>query len=256
MNSKLTEQEIAILADYRFVYNAESSSFSFRAADLLSKDQLNRILPAIQERLNAPDLKVTVSILTKRYGFYAVINLFAMSVFNKRINGTIENVSLHDNGIPGFTPDIVYRDISADSLGTERSKGRQEVCQQTFAEHIYPIIVMLSKETALPELILWENVAIYIFWLYETLLEKAMDQEVTARLESDFFYLVHDAPGSIFGNLHENPLKRYYTEKVLLPEREKMIRIRQTCCFSYKAGTKKMCGGCPRSSLKKERKIP
>ncbi|RFU64005.1 IucA/IucC family C-terminal-domain containing protein [Peribacillus glennii] len=250
MHSKLTEHEIEILAGYRFACNAESSAFSFHAADLLSGERLHGTLLAIQERLRAPDLKVTASILMKRYSFYVVINLFAMSVLNKSINGAIENISFHDNGKPGFIPDIEYSDISADSIGCNRLKARAEICRQTFAGHLYPIIDMLSKETKLSKLILWENIAIYIFWLYETQLEQYMDLEVTERIESDFQYLVYEAPGSIFGNLHANPLHRYYSEKVLLPEREKPARIRQTCCLSYKAGAKKMCGGCPRFSRK------
>lgn len=246
-----------LLEAYRFAADNDTCAFSFRAAELLRADKLNGILLSIQERLQAPDLKVTASMLMKRYGFYVAINMFSMSVLNKKINGSIENITFRETRETGFIPDIVYKDITASHLPSDRVKGREEVCRETFAEHLFPILEVLSKETKLPKQIMWENIAIYLFWLYENLLETYKGQTKAAMIESDFRYLVFEASGSIFGKINANPFQRYYTEKILLPEKDYPVRVRQTCCFSYKLGTKNtMCGGCPRSCRKLERLIP
>ncbi|CAH0344693.1 IucA/IucC family C-terminal-domain containing protein [Bacillus sp. CECT 9360] len=247
MNHALTEQEIEALSPFRFACHADSSSFSFPATDLLRTDKLNGILLAIQKRLETPDLKVAASLLMKRYGFYAVINMYTMSVLNKKIYSPIENITFQDSGKTGWIPNIVYKDFSVVPLKSDRVKRREEVCRGTFAEHLYPVIESLSVETGLSKLIMWENIAIYLFWLYENLLEQYKDANEAETIQSDFHYLLVQAPGSIFGKLAENPLGYYYTEKIYVPAQDKQVRIRETCCFSYKISTNNnFCGGCPR----------
>jgi ferric iron reductase protein FhuF len=244
----LMEHEIALLKAFRFALHADSSAFSFEAADLLKADKRYGILLAIKERLNSPDLQIAASMLMKRYGFFAAINMYAMSVLNKRLPCSIGNIIFQESEKTGWIPNILYKDTSAAALRTDREEKREEILRGIFAEHMYPVMEVLSRETGLSKLIMWENIAIYLFWLYENLFEQFKGRKEAEWIHSDFQYLIVGAPGSIFGNLHANPLQRFYTEKVLLPEHGNSVRVRKTCCFSYKLGTKNaVCHGCPRT---------
>lgn len=71
------------------------------------------------------------------------------------------------------------------------------------------------KETNISKTILWENVAIYIYWLYEKDLLSHENDEIRKRTKEDFHYLINEAPGNIFRNCNRNPLKKYYNDPVL-----------------------------------------
>ena len=93
--------------------------------------------------------------------------------------------------------------------------------------------------------ILWGNIAISLFWLYETVLPKIEDVEIQNRAKEDFHYLISEASGTLFGNEHTNPLKRYYHKKVYIEDLQEEVRVRTTCCFSYLLkGTTKRCKIC------------
>ena len=83
------------------------------------------------------------------------------------------------------------------------------------------------------KLILWDNIAIYLFWLYETVLPKnRRTQKYRIEPKEDFDYLISEAPETLFGNEHTNPIKRYYHKKVYIEDLQEEVRVRTTCCFS------------------------
>ncbi|WP_158587543.1 IucA/IucC family C-terminal-domain containing protein [Neobacillus notoginsengisoli] len=129
-----------------------------------------------------------------------------------------------------------------------RDAFREQALSELFADHIFPLVSQLAKITGVSKLILWENVATYIMWLYETVLA----DERNAAGDFDFF---NNAAGALFGNYHRNPMKKFYTEKTYVDDLDEMIRIRQTCCFSYLTGEKAArCKTCPCRKLEMEGK--
>ena len=89
------------------------------------------------------------------------------------------------------------------------------------------------------------------------MLLKSDDEEVRERAKEDFHYLVLEAPGSLFGNYHENPIKRYFVQKRYIEHLQEEVRVRTTCCFSYLLeGSPKRCKTCPHIyKVKKETSI-
>ncbi len=80
------------------------------------------------------------------------------------------------------------------------------------------------------------------------MLPKLDDEELRNRAKGDFYYLVYEAPGSLFGNYHENPIKRYYYIKRDEEHLQEEVRIRTTCCLSYLlAGAPNRCKTCPQT---------
>ncbi|WP_409299967.1 IucA/IucC family C-terminal-domain containing protein [Peribacillus sp. SCS-155] len=252
MMKKLLDHEIGLLSAYRFASNMDSSAFFFSALDLLKPEKLQTILMEIQNRLKAPDLKVAASLLIKRYGFFAVINMYSMSMLNIKFNSNLENISFQEKGHTGWMLEILYKDNTGYILEADREKAREEVCKETFALHLHLIIDILFKETKLPKQIMWENIATYIFWLYENLQGQYKGKSEEQTIRSDFHYLINEAPGRIF-HARTNPFRRFYTEKKFLQKQEKFVRVRKTCCLSHMLDTKQtMCAGCPHNrSLKK-----
>ena len=106
----------------------------------------------------------------------------------------------------------------------------------------------ISKSAKISKMILWENVAVYIFWLYEKILSQAEDHEVKERAQEDFSFLIETAIGKLFGRYHSNPIAGFHTEPVYQEESDTYIRIRKTCCFSYLLKDKgSYCKTCPRT---------
>ncbi len=65
-------------------------------------------------------------------------------------------------------------------------------------------------------------------------------REEHLRIEDDFAYLVHKAPGALFGEI-QNPFVPFYTEAPA-------VRMRKTCCFYFQVSTSgEYCTVCPKA---------
>ncbi|MCG3005583.1 hypothetical protein KZ291_33940, partial [Escherichia coli] len=63
----------------------------------------------------------------------------------------------------------------------------------------------LNQYTGISKRVLWENIAVYLLWLYDQLKE---DNNVNQlQLEDDFTYLFYEAAGNQFGQYEVNPLR-------------------------------------------------
>lgn len=244
---KLTKQELLQLEKYRFHSSLENS---FYPADLLDVTNLKAFLNQLAVAIGAPNHKVTASIFIKRYAFLAVISLYAMTAWNKKLNMSLDNVTMEKaergkSWLPAFTlGDITVQDWD----GTNRSAWRDGVLQDLFTKNINPIISQLEKTVGIHKMILWENIAVYIFWLYESELKDCENNNLT----DDFRYLLFDAEGATFGDYNLNPLQKYYAEKTYIEEYNEAVRIRKTCCFSYQLPAGKRCKTCPCTHLAKD----
>lgn len=248
MVQMLSKAQINELRSFRFTTERSNSALSISLDLLLKEQNLRDYLDKLGKHINAANEKVTASIFVKRYAFLAVNYLYAITVWNKKLDISFGNVSLEtDDHEELWLPDFYFHDRSVQSVHDSDREGWRENCiQMLFAHHIFPLIKSLSSVTKVSKLILWENIAVYIYWLYETVLSKEdLPEEIVLRAEEDLHYLVYQAMGPLFGSLHDNPLKRYYNQPMYLEEVEKEVRPRSTCCLSYLTGAKKRCITCP-----------
>jgi siderophore-iron reductase FhuF len=247
MDKELTETELLVLEKYRL---GGKSADSFPIASLLDESFLKDFLEKLALTIGAPSTKVAASIFIKRYAFLAVTALYSMSVWNKKLNVSIDNVSMEspNQGIP-WLPSFSLKEMTAqDWNGEDRALWRDSVLKDLFANNIYPIIMALEKAFGISKLILWENIAVYLFWLYE----KELKDNENSNVAEDFRYLLQEAEGSLFGQYNLNPLQRYYAEKTYVEEMDEEIRLRKTCCYSYQLPAGKRCKVCPCTHVTKD----
>ncbi|MGA9224933.1 MAG: siderophore-iron reductase FhuF [Mesobacillus sp.] len=248
MKAELSASEVNELSKFRFATELRDGVTPIEFTSLLEESSMNSLLNKLQVEMSAPDLKTTASVWMKRHAFLAVIYLYAMSVFNKQLNAAPDSLLLVEMKKDGlWLPDFYFKSKSALLCSDEnRNEWRREAVRHLFKDNIFPVMETLGKAAKISKLILWENVAVYIYWLYEKVVAEHADEVIKARAAEDFDYIILHAQGSLFGNYHQNPLARYYTEPVYQEDTNSYVRVRKTCCFSYKLNAKGFCKTCPK----------
>ncbi|WP_174728459.1 IucA/IucC family C-terminal-domain containing protein [Mesobacillus harenae] len=245
---KLSDEEIKILKELHLSVDIGDRSV-LKAEDFLFPEKTVPFLESAVDRLNAPDIKVTASLFLKRYSFLAVIYLYTMSAWNKRLDVSLENVELiDDTANPLWIPSFHLKSLNFQEFrGEDREQWRKDTVNHLFKDHLTLILESFSKISKLSKLILWENISVYIFWLYEHILPEIDNGAIKERAALDFKFLMEEAEGSLFGDYHQNPFKQYNSKPVYLDELDKFVRVRKTCCFNYQLKEKQVyCGNCPR----------
>ncbi|MBD1380781.1 (2Fe-2S)-binding protein [Metabacillus arenae] len=239
---ELSNGELADLEKFRLTTSQTSSSLSIQLDQLYDKQQLIEYLQKAGSRMNTNNNLVSASMLTKRYGFFAALNLYAITMWDKALNVSTKNISLETvDEDPVWLPGFFFKDLSVDIALDNRGSWRDEKLTLLFKENIYPLIMEISKTVKLSRLIMWENIALYIIWMYETLLKRETDQDLIEKIKNDFHYIMHEAPGEVFGPYHKNPLSKYFQINDLNEE-----RMRKTCCLYYLTSEKgTRCKTCP-----------
>ncbi|MFP7297356.1 IucA/IucC family C-terminal-domain containing protein [Neobacillus niacini] len=235
MDKILVEDDLKPLQKYRL---RPVTGKSFNIGSLMEKDFSVEFMKNLAFSIGAPAERTAASIFIKRYAFIAVISLFAMTTANKKLNLSLDNIEMEEvESGKDWLPMISLKDTSVcEWNGKDRDDWRKSVYRDLFANNIYPIIEHFEKTFKVSKLILWENIAVYLFWLYETELKDSDSPNV----QSDFHFLVTEAEGNLFGRYNLNPIQKYYSEKNCPDE----VRIRKTCCYTYQLGAKR-CKTCP-----------
>lgn len=247
------ESKLDKLRELRLTMEKMDSSLSVEMKELLSEHAMKAYLKLLGEHLDASNAKVTASIFMKRYAFLPVIYLYAMTAWNEKLDTSYDNVSLETKDDEKlWLPGIRFGHLDTEEFELDRDKWRIECIETLFKEHISPLIDRLYYTTKVSKLILWENIAVYLFWLYEAVfMEEDIPKEIQHRAKEDFQFIVFQASGNMFGNYVENPLTRYYNERLYVEELGKEIRKRDTCCYSHLTNMKKRCATCPLISKEK-----
>ena len=242
--AKLTHNEIEALMKFRFSAEKSENHLTLTGLELINSDRLQILIDNyLQAKLNTDKQSVIGSMIVKSYAFLAALVLHSMSVFDKGLDSSLENISIQteDSGpfwLPSFyfynlnvtTPDAGYRD-----------QWRSDVVKLLFTENFSRVITSISKQLKVSKAILWENTATYIFWMYETLLEDAsLSDEMKAKIEDDFQFIIHEAVPELFATKSRNPITQFY-----LPKQDN-IRMRKTCCLFYlTSSSRDRCSTCP-----------
>ncbi|MBA4494729.1 IucA/IucC family C-terminal-domain containing protein [Paenactinomyces guangxiensis] len=247
---ELHSDKLQFLEEHFRVTNRPSNDLlaSCHAKDLVDPEKCHHYLTCLSDRLGSPSLLVTASQFSKRYTFLAVLPvLYAMSVYNKGLDVSVENCYVEsayqkENWLPKLRLDSWV----TTEPGLNRSRWRKEIVKSIFADHISGVWQVLSKCAGISCSILWENTAIYVYWLYEKKLADA-PEAIRTRVKEDFQFLIRHAPADCFGGCTQ-PLAKYYSETNMTDRSDPPVRIRKTCCLYYHLNAAgKCCSGCPRS---------
>ncbi|MGV3466689.1 MAG: IucA/IucC family C-terminal-domain containing protein [Heyndrickxia sp.] len=248
MQFNLTAMEVNELSRFRFTNQITGGRRNIAVIELLDQVSLHNHLNNIGKQIGSPTQRVTASLLTKRMAFYAVIHLYTMSVLNKRLNVDIKEMKLvekEDDSL--WLPDFYLGNFVITELYDNRNQWRATIVENLFAHFFHPLIEALREATRFSKMVMWENIAIYVFWLYESLLKEEKDKEIIQRIEDDFCFIMQKAEGALFGPYIQNPLARFDREKTYREEINEWIRVRKTCCLSnlLEAKDGKRCSTCP-----------
>lgn len=170
-----------------------------------------------------------------------------MTVYNKGLDLSADNCSLESSLGHPWLEHVSLADIYAimPEAG-KREIWRNALISALFAGNIGKLIAIMSKMANVPKSILWENVAVRVFSLYEKRIGLTGEQQEQSR--ADFQYLVHQAPGAVFGE-KQNPLSRFHHKPTVTSLSTSPMRMRKTCCFYYEVSSvKEYCTGCPKLS--------
>ncbi|WP_421381216.1 IucA/IucC family C-terminal-domain containing protein [Bacillus salacetis] len=256
IRATLSEQEEKQLGVFRFFSERPGDRELTPAKQLIDSDGLAQFLHEYTDQIGTDDKIAQSSLLVKRYAFLAVISLCTFSVFNKKLNVSPDNIFLANgekNGL--WMPGFYFEDPAAEDVN-DREAAREEVAAEVFRNHLFPLINAVKQVSNLSHLISWENIAVYIFWVYEGLVEQEEFQHARGRMEEDFQWLLQDRNAWLFGPYQRNPLARFYRDKQYVAEQGSELRVRKTCCFSYKlrGGERNRCTTCPQTCNVKQPK--
>ncbi|MBM7618182.1 ferric iron reductase protein FhuF [Bacillus tianshenii] len=227
----------------RLVVGSASSQNSVKLASLLEEGAVCSYLATIREDLGTDKNDVAASLLMKRLGFLAVNCLMSMSAYNKTFkidSGNIWIDSSMDNGT--WLPKIRFSVLEVEAApAIDRNDWRTRHFYSLFKGLYMPLIERIAKDAKVSRQTLWENVMLYVYWLYETILPKIGE---TKYAEEDFLALL-EAPASFFG-MNRNPAASFYSDKIYVEKQQAEIRVRSTCCFYYQANASgSRCSTCP-----------
>lgn len=251
MQNLLASNEYQILEEHFRFTNSVSADrhFSISVSELLDKEKMIAYLNQLAAFFPAVNRKVIASQFSKRYSFMILMpNLYSMSIFNKQLNMSTDNCHIESADRDGiWLPRIRLQDTQVAYLEPEnRQLSLNHIINQLFAEHLAKVWDVLSKVSNLPKVTIWENAAIYVYWLYETRMQTEIDKKYKKQIDHDFQYLLYDAPGELFGAA-KNPIKRYYNSKCRSPLKDQLTRYRTTCCLYYLTKSQgEYCSTCPK----------
>ncbi len=243
---------------------------SVPVSQLLDEQGARQYIQQLTDIYESDDLPFITSMLAKRYSYMIVAPaLYAMTVYGKGLHFAPEQCTLEshfkgDIWLPhvrldkpeamelhlepeGEQATSEHRCECANDAANQVSQHqRQQYLTTIFAGHLQPVWHNLARAAGVSRAILWENAAIYVYYVYETLLADPIHDAYREQIEADFAYLTEQASASVFGEKW-NPLARFNTPKRLSPGSDKPKRIRKTCCLYYLSGEDAgYCSVCPK----------
>lgn len=230
---------------------SQDTILSTPSIDLLNETKCSAYLDKLEGVFTSPINYVKASLFAKRYSYMIIASsLYAMTMYNKAFNYSVENCqieSVYDNNI--WLPNVRLTDWHVtEPEECSRNEWRDEVVKTIFAGHIAKVWRTLSKTANIPIATLWENTAIYVYWLYEKRIGEAATEQQKCRIDEDFHYLLHTAPAALFG-LTKNPLARFNSPQYTVSTSDQQIRVRKTCCYYYQISPDETCcSTCPRNN--------
>ncbi|KZN13134.1 ferric iron reductase [Marinomonas sp. TW1] len=247
----MLHEEWEVLAAFGLKCFQQDEALAIASSSLLNDDLCLDTLQKIMPELGAPNLKVTASLVIKRIAFLTLAPvLYAMSGFNKGLDGSLEN-SVFEYSLENriWQSKMPLKDTSVSIWNGSDKEGRDvwrdEILHKVFAGHLTLLVEHFYRLTKVSRRILWENVAVRVFSIYEQRILPNIPDAQMIQAQADFAYLLDRNSTEVFG-LSENPLTVFYRKKQQTDVSDKPIRVRRTCCYYYLATDPAVyCGACP-----------
>lgn len=243
----LKSNDIAFLnKHFRFMSEISSEPVEIiHGSKLKTEEDLEDFLINLGSYIQAENKIAAASFFTKRYAYLVVTSAFVlMSAFTKAPKIDLNNILFNRfEDDKAWLPklDLIDREVSIPVEGIDRSDWMRERCEELFKGHLQPLFERINRVSNLPLTIMWENFAVYLFWLYEREAENLFETSVLATMSDDFHNIIHVFGGEVFGT-EENPLRGHFYQKKL----PNGARQRKTCCLAFQVGEKKnYCTVCP-----------
>tara|TARA_R110001599_G_scaffold179411_2_gene372032 strand:+ start:26816 stop:27610 length:795 start_codon:yes stop_codon:yes gene_type:complete len=243
----LLPEEWKVLAAFGLKSYQQNEPLSIDSSKLLDTALCLETLQKIMPELGAENLKVTASLVMKRMAFLTLAPvLYAMSGFDKGLNASLANCVFEyplENRL--WLSKMPLKNASVTSWSDNRNRWREAVLNQVFAGNLTLLVEQFYALTKVSKRILWENIAVRVFSIYEQRILVSVSEEMESKAQEDYAYLLDNSTTELFG-LNENPLTVFYRDKQLTTLSENPIRVRRTCCFYYQATEPPVyCGSCP-----------
>jgi ferric iron reductase protein FhuF len=252
--SSFNPEELQILTNHFRLSpgRRDESPLCVAALELLDPEKCEAYLEQAAGIFQTSAKAAAASQFSKRYAYLTMASgLYAMTMFNKGMNYAIENCHIESVFKDRtWLPEVSLADRQVTMPAAEdREQWRDQILRSVFADNIAKVWRSISKAARIPVSILWENMAISVYWLYEQRMGEEATEEQKRQIQADFYYLLHEAPGHLFGEEH-NPLTRYNNPEKIITDSNIFKRKRKTCCLYYKVSEKHdFCTTCP---LRKE----
>ncbi|MDH4572827.1 IucA/IucC family C-terminal-domain containing protein [Salinicola acroporae] len=223
-----------------------ADSRSLDVADFLDPGRCRELLDHLGPVMGSPERRTTASLLSKRLAFLLTgAPLYALSVCDRRLDLSAANCIIeysHDDGL--WTSSLPLWTLESEALAaSRRHRARREILHVLFAQTVAPLWRTLQDVGGVPERILWENLAVRVYSLYERRLSGVGDALTRQRREADYGFLLTAQP-SLFG-LDFNPLARFFHPRTRSDD-DGSVRFRRTCCLYFKATRpSEYCQACP-----------
>ena len=244
-----TEAEWQALAAYGLTQADSEHEVGFRvnAEQLIDDKACFALLEQIQPALGAPNLKVAASLTLKRLAFLVLApTLYALSRFDKGLDVSLTqcefDYALKDRIWQSKLP---LKSVQVTPLSGDRTAWRAQALRQAFAEHLTPVVETMHRLTRSPKRILWENVAVRVFSIYERRVLPDLEGEQKALAQADYAWLLSQQASGVYG-LDSNPISEFDSAFTELEHAAEPVRVRRTCCYYYRASEpQEFCSNCP-----------
>ncbi|WP_173915783.1 hypothetical protein [Halobacillus sp. Marseille-Q1614] len=248
MVSLTRDEEVFLSENFKYFLDSTPSEDILgvvKGEVLQNKKGVQETLDEIHAYMESEFFLTTASVLSKRYAnFIATIPLASMTLFNKFPNMNLDNVELiRVDEKKKWLPRLhLLSKVVTQPVDQTREQWMREELDHLFKEIVRPVFLHINHLTRLSMDVMWENISVYMFRLYERQLAEWYSAEETERMKQDFYYIVRDLPGETFGTSH-NPFT-YFLEQ---PKLETGARQRKCCCLSHRLHTDSdYCKVCPK----------
>lgn len=195
-------------------------------SSLLDESSCREFLKHQQKRIHAPNLKVTASMMMKKYAVVLPPRILDSIIFERQgIDIPITACHLGE--------DLTF---SVDESLVVKTESIADAWNNLFANHLTLLLITFHSTTNLPVHILWENIAVRL----NSYFRKAMERypEHNERIK-DVAEELHSLSGECF-NWDNHPMRPYLTPTTHLTKQYK----RKTCCYFHKLDKDKEMSHC------------
>ncbi len=235
----LNEQEK--LKKFRVYFHKERPLNYGSLQQMMNSAGANTYLKTNEYQIGSSLPKVAASLLSKRIAFIAVAHLYTMTVFNATLSSQPKDwalISTVKNGL--WILDFYLIEEQIERMTGDRDTWKKEAVQKWFQQLIAPAVCSLCLATGLSKKTVWENIRIYIDWLYLDVLTDPQYNSIQTSVEKDYHWITEPTMKFLGNNHLKNPF-------AALPRFQRSQR--ETCCLSHllDRGAKK-CKNCPLSN--------